>query len=160
MTAASRLRAIEDGQTGIARKVLAAVPLVEHWTVGKIIGELRRTGCNAEVSIVEGCLTSLVESGLVRRPQVGVFQRVPIPAEPARSAAEELETPPAPRQPPDLLERWGRIGAALRERATQLVALADDIDAAALETAEQLAKAGAGDEQLRKLRALLKAVVE
>lgn len=159
---AARLRRIEEQQTGIARKVLAAVPIAEFWTDAQVVAELFRQGMRADPSIVSGCLADLYGQGLVKRAG-NSFQRVDIPDEdpaPTKVAAIGLASPAQPKPSGDVLEQLGAIGARLRERAAQLSALADDLDAAALEAAEQIARAGEGGEQLRKLRAMLKGLVE
>lgn len=154
---ASRIARLEQGLTSIARKVLEVVPIAEPWPSSSIMAVLKRNGQNIAQPVLDGVLQSLKDDGLVRE-RLGMFQRVyKAPEDDSSDAGDEPATAPgavvkiAPA--PDLLTRWGSIAGRLR-------ALADDIDAAALESAEQFERADADGEQLRKLRALLKGIAE
>lgn len=170
---ASRLQAIEAGQTGIARKVLDAVPIAEAWAPAKIMAEVRRHGTNLDLRIFEGCMTSLVDAGLVRQTGGGAFQRVAAKVRTMTEQADDLVRSvedygaPAvaaaavpPKDAPELIERFERIGAHLRSFAKAFSVMADEIETLALEASEQIAKAGEGDEQLRKLRDVLQGLVK
>lgn len=73
----AKLKSVESGLTGMAKKVLDSVPIAEAWTRQQISQELARKGSNPESRVVGGCLDSLVASGLVREPRPGNFVRAP-----------------------------------------------------------------------------------
>lgn len=60
-----RARAILNGQTAVARRVFALVPLHESRSSRDIYRELSSTG-NLNLAVVTGCLKDLVANGLVR----------------------------------------------------------------------------------------------
>ncbi len=69
-------------QSVIARKVFAAVPAQEAWSSKKIYQELMRIGSSTrDVRVVEGCLNTLVEVGLVQEIVHGSFIRIQPKAE-------------------------------------------------------------------------------
>lgn len=73
----TRYDALVNSLTGIARKVFNAVPAREHWTSKEIYAELRRNGhTTADLRIIQGCLDSLVDTGLVREFGNGEFCRI------------------------------------------------------------------------------------
>jgi hypothetical protein len=66
-------------QTAIAQKVFAAIPKSEAWTARKIYAELRRLDAKVrDVRLVEGCINTLIESGLVNEHPRGHFIRTPV----------------------------------------------------------------------------------
>ena len=157
---ATRVRILENQQTGIARKVYEAVPINEQWPTKQIVAELHRQGLVRDFSIVEGCLNSLKESGLIKEMSRGYFQR----ARPKVEAEKEAPTMSKPLNPvlspadvplstkqTDPVNRLADIGTKLRELSKMFLGLADDIDNAALALDE---KAAGNDEELAKLRQL------
>jgi hypothetical protein len=73
----SRYDALVASLTSIAHKVFLAVPAQERWPVKAIYAELRRTNAtSADVRVIEGCVDSLVDTGLVREGPTGFFSRV------------------------------------------------------------------------------------
>lgn len=148
-----RLNRIADQQTGIARKVLDAVPIAEEWTTSAVSRELFRVGTRIDKDTLEGCLQSLKESGLVKEPHAGHWRRVHV------ERAEEPETAPGAKVKfvrVDPLDRMATLTATLRERASQLLMLADEIDAAAIAMEEERAAGSASDQKLRQLQSLLR----
>lgn len=66
-------------QTAIARKVYQAIPIEEAWTHIEIYREfVRLHGTSVEVRTVGGCVSSLVDSGLVRQVQRDRYRREPV----------------------------------------------------------------------------------
>src|SRR4051812_10139518 len=74
-----RLAQAERALSGIAKRVLEAVPISEPWTVGQICTELRRHATRVDMAVVMGCLRTHVGAGLVREPTQLNFIRVQVP---------------------------------------------------------------------------------
>ena len=73
-----RTQALLSGQTAISTKVYNCVPIESAWTTAQIHGELRRQGVNRDPRTVRGCLSSLLEDGLVREPIADHYIRTPV----------------------------------------------------------------------------------
>lgn len=157
---AARIRILENQQTGVAKKVYSAVPINEAWPSKQIVMELSRQGQVRDFSIIEGCLNSLKEIGLVRETSPGHFQRVKpkptIEKETDAMATKPLNpvipsTSPVKGEPTEPMDRLVAIGTKLRGLSQTFIELAEDIDEAALAFEE---KASCNDEELAKLRQL------
>src|SRR3546814_10004720 len=61
-----RMRAIEEGQTGIAKKVLSSVPIQESWTARQIVSDIARSGSRPEIGRAHVC-TPVTNAHLVCR---------------------------------------------------------------------------------------------
>ena len=148
---ATRIRILENQQTGIAKKVYGAVPINEAWPSKAIVMELTRQGQVRDFSIIEGCLNTLKEVGLIRETSPGHFQRVK-PKPTIEKEAKPMSTKPLnPAIPPEPMDRLVAIGTKLRGLSKMVLELADDIDEATLAFEE---KASGNDEELAKLRQL------
>ncbi|RZS80635.1 hypothetical protein [Pigmentiphaga kullae] len=147
------------GQTAVAQKVYAAVPIRSTFTVGEIAAALKKqSGAGLDIRTLRGCLGRLAEAGLVREPVPGSFRRVEIKEKDQTSMPDMSDTPvpalcPEPlfrqQRRQDPIDIWTGISAKLR-------ALADEIDAAALSTGEVSQATAAELEKFRQLKALLK----
>lgn len=156
----SRLRLREAQQTTTARKVLDAVPIAEAWPTHSVIAELTRQGMKYSPSVVEGCLNSLKDDGLVKEVHKGEWQRVHVPV---KESGVDTASPDGAdalafavmtrKQAPDLLTRVEGISSRLR-------ALADEIDSVALQCAEEIDAAKAGSIRFDQLKRLLKDVIQ
>ena len=138
----ARLRAIENSQTSIAKKVLSCVPIQEAWTQHQIKMELHRSGSRTDPRIIEGCLNTLLESGLIKEPTRGSFQRIHIPD--VQKDEPAVAQPQPEKKPVDPLSRLATVAETLRE-------LADDLEDIALEVTQTRSS---NDEELEKLRTL------
>lgn len=151
---ATRIRILENQQTGVAKKVYGAVPINEAWPSRQIVMELSRQGQVRDFSIIEGCLNTLKEVGLIREVAPGHFQRVK-PKPTVEKEAEPMSTkplnPPTKSEPAEPVDRLAAIGTKLRGLSQTFLELADDIDEAALAFEE---KTSGNDEELAKLRQL------
>ena len=151
---ATRIRILENQQTGVAKKVYGAVPINEAWPSKSIVAELTRQGQVRDFSIVEGCLNTLKEVGLIRETAPGYFQRVK-PKPTVEKEAEPMTTKPLNQptksEPTEPVDRLAAIGTKLRGLSQMFLELADDIDEATLAFEE---KASGNDEELAKLRQL------
>ena len=151
---ATRIRILENQQTGVAKKVYGAVPINEAWPSKQIVMELSRQGQVRDFSIIEGCLNTLKEVGLIKEVAPGHFQRVkpkPTTEKEAELMAVTPPKPPAKAEPTEPMDRLVAIGTKLRGLSQMFVELAEDIDEAALAFEE---KASGNDEELAKLRQL------
>jgi hypothetical protein len=64
-------------QSSVAQKVFEAVPMQEVWSSQQIHGALQRTTRSTmDYKILQGCLNTLKEAGLVHEPKAGCFERV------------------------------------------------------------------------------------
>lgn len=164
----ARLEELERSLTGIARKVLGVVPTSTEWFAKEIHSELSRTGTSIERRVVDGCLTSLIASGLVREPAPGKFIRVgpkPVitPAAEARemsrtlilAAAASPEPAPTPREPLDVL---AEAAASMRAFGKSFSDLAVQIEEAAVAIEERAEVSAADAAKLRQLQTLLKSL--
>ena len=151
---ATRIRILENQQTGVAKKVYGAVPINEAWPSKQIVMELSRQGQVRDFSIIEGCLNTLKEVGLIRETAPGYFQRVK-PKPTVEKEAEPMTTKPLNQptksEPTEPVDRLAAIGTKLRGLSQMFLELADDIDEAALAFEE---KTSGNDEELAKLRQL------
>lgn len=145
MNSNARMRAIEEGQTGIAKKVLASVPIQETWTAHQIISDIARSGSRPDPHIVEGCLNTLCDSGLVRERPRGYFQRV----KPKEEKVASIASAPQQKEPIDPLAKLGNIASSLRTLADELEDVALAIEEKHAGATEELAK-------LRQLKTLLR----
>ena len=151
---ATRIRILENQQTGVAKKVYGAVPINEAWPSKLIVAELTRQGQVRDFPIVEGCLNTLKEVGLIRETAPGYFQRVKPKPTTEKEAELMAVTPPKPSaksEPTEPVDRLAAIGTKLRSMSKVFLELADDIDEATLAFEE---KASGNDEELAKLRQL------
>ena len=151
---ATRIRILENQQTGVAKKVYGAVPINEAWPSKQIVMELSRQGQVRDFSIIEGCLNTLKEVGLIKEVAPGHFQRVK-PKPTVEKEAEPMTTKPLNQptksEPTEPVDRLAAIGTKLRGLSQMFLELADDIDEAALAFEE---KTSGNDEELAKLRQL------
>ena len=151
---ATRIRILENQQTGVAKKVYGAVPINEAWPSKSIVAELTRQGQVRDFPIVEGCLNTLKEVGLIRETAPGYFQRVKPKPTTEKEAELMATTPPKPSaksESTEPVDRLAAIGTKLRGLSQMFLELADDIDEATLAFEE---KASGNDEELAKLRQL------
>ena len=151
---ATRIRILENQQTGVAKKVYGAVPINEAWPSKSIVAELTRQGQVRDFSIIEGCLNTLKEVGLIKEMAPGHFHRVkpkPTVEKEAEPMAAKTLTTPTKGEPTEPVDRLAAIGTKLRGLSQMFLELADDIDEATLAFEE---KASGNDEELAKLRQL------
>lgn len=153
-----RIRRLEDGLSGVARKVLDAVPISEAWTVHAIAGEMRRaTGSSYEHRLVVGCLESLKSSGLVREYSRGKFIRVRAKEEsnvldmPKIIKAVESVDQKASKPKPGISEMLGTLSASLLESAGMVDDIIKEFQAERAKHESEIAK-------LRQLQELLKGI--
>lgn len=169
----ARIRALESGLNGSAKRVYAAVPMVEAWTPQQICADLARQQTPIERRIVDGCLAHLCELGLVRKPNHGQFQRIApkVAAQRAEAEAEEIteqeEDMPNSKPAPvpaadDRLGSSGSMAAKIRSFGARVHAecnaLATEVEEHALALEQSVAAATADSARLKQLQALLRGI--
>lgn len=157
MMSAARLKQLEAGQTSMARKVLDAVPKAEIWSIAQITTELGRVGNNMTRSVVEGCLRTLVEAGLVQELQGG-FRRVAARPEPQPVASTTIKlasvpTQEAPVQTP--MEKLVVLAADLRSLAAEAESMAVRVEELGVELDDKLKAVDEEGATFRQLKVLL-----
>ena len=166
----AKLAKAEQAVNGIAEKVLGATPIQEAWSLTKIVGELKRTGCNVSIDVALGCLSTMSRSGLVKEVEPRTFQRVTAKARAPLAVVERVDEVkeqapvPAPAVAPpktdsrDTLTKLADLSAGLRGMAQQFAALATAIDDVAFEVEERIAGHAEDSKTLAQLRTLLKGI--
>lgn len=161
----SKFEQAHRGLSSIAKKVFESVPISEAWNAPAISAEMRRLGSGgADSRVVLGCLNTLIESGLVKEVSKGTFQRIEIreraepvvtskPMEPSPMSIRAIQpvVVQAVTQSVTPIDRLSKFAIRLRE-------LANDMETAALELAEQAEKNDAETSKMRQLQQLLKSL--
>jgi hypothetical protein len=153
---ATKFQAMHKSLTAIAQKVYAAVPASEPWSVSFIHSEIQRNGgTTRDYRVVQGCLSSLKDSGLISEPQRGVFIRVGVkPEKETIVQSNPIGIPVATNQTPVVRSPM----VILSDISTRFRELADAVDTAALEIDELFTAKSAGAEKLAQLQQLLKSI--
>lgn len=168
----AKLKSRLDGQTSIAKKVYECVPAQEFWSAGQICEELGRKGQTPNKRVVEGCLSTLKESGLVLEQGHGYFKAIVLKKKPTLEAVpfavytadsnEEVEVntvkavekkPVVKRSPIEILSG---LASKIENMMDEMDDLKKEIEDAALEITEQMQADDDKIKQLRQLQALLK----
>lgn len=158
MISQSKFQVIHRQLSGIAQKVYAAVPCETPWAVSYIHSEMQRLGSSTrDVRVVQGCLNSLKDAGLIQETSKGLFVRAqvkPTPiAEPNQkeqpvTQQQTIVKPKTPRNPM----------AILNELAAKCKALQDEMEMAALEIDEYVTAKDGDAAKLKQLQTLLKSL--
>lgn len=172
----ARFDSLYRGVSDQAKRVYQAVPITEQWTSAQVIAEINRTGRSCEQRVVQGCLASLKESGLIKEPSIGHWIRTevrtkqlhaitPMKTVPKFNPPKEEETPVANNVQPitqktdaTALERISGLSAQLAPIISDLQKLAADIEATAIEIEEQIDKVHKDYAKLKQFQELLKAI--
>lgn len=165
----ARFNAVYSGLTSIARKVYDATPIASEWTASAICAELRRNGINVNLKTVQGCLSSLIGSGLVDERKLGHFIRTPVRA--AKTVTSEMKTVHAMSAPQENLElplntktpaartpidELAELMAEAEKISNDAKKLAENIIVVGSRVEEQMAKDRSDLARLRQLQNLLK----
>ena len=151
----ARLMEAERNLTGIARKVLAHVPLETPADASAIASDLIKSGHNFSRPVVDGCLQSLVADGLVKAVPGGVYLRV-------QAKRRELQAVPAPAAAPAAPPQLETLAELLEVAAADALALATRLEAAAArarESEQAYRTVIADNEKAQQLRDLLKSML-
>ena len=154
-----------QGQTGIAKKVYDCVPIAEAWSSFQVMTAMRNmTGSTPDSRIVSGCLSSLVDAGLIKKTSRDSFQRIPVEpktktqepkmAEPAK----KIETPAEPKRTASPLEMLGELATEIVGVAEHMKRLASRVEDVALAVEQERESSAKSMESYRQLKALLKSL--
>ena len=146
----ARQQVLLSGQTAVAKKVFEVVPIQDAWDHRQIQGALQRaTRSTLDFRIMQGCLNTLKQAGLINEPRSGYFERVKL-REPTQKMSTKINGEAAHDG-----ERCASVDM-LSELAERARTLAIDLDAAADAIAEEHASNAQALQKLDSLRALLK----
>lgn len=156
---------ILTGLSSIARKIYDFIPILEEWSAVQIAAESKRKGHNIDIVTLRGCLSSLVNSGVVKELPGGKFSRIlprPKAIAQVKRKEEDLMTKPeaakpAPRRPTEIL---GQLASRVSQLAADAKKLGSDIEAAAIEMEDQMKATSEEIEALRQLRSILNVIRE
>ena len=172
---AAKLKIKLDGQTSLAKKVYECTPAQELWSAGQICDEMRRKGQVPNKRLVEGCLNTLKDSGLVVEQGQGLFKAIVIKKKPTifietendvipfaayqAGSEEEVEVNTVKkietkRKTP--IEILSGLATKIENVMDDLDDLKKEIEDAALEITDQMSADDDKIKQLRQLQALLK----
>ncbi len=151
-----RAMRVLEGQTTAAQRVFKAVPKQEFWSLGQISNEMERVAKhNMTKSEISGCLRCLVEAGLVVEAGQLTFRSNVKPPKPAAIQEASVVTAPPKKSPiakPSLMDQLFGL-------ATDLRAVAEKIEATAMEVDSAIIEAGKGNEQLKALQSTLRGLL-
>lgn len=169
MAKESRIEALLQGQTGVARKLYECVPINDAWTEFQIVMEMRRiTGSTPDMKVARGCLRDLADAGLIQRTgdryRCTPIQEKPQQKEvamPAVKPATQAAKIAAAQSPIDLLgDIAGSIVALSKSVGEQLQQIAKRVEDAALQIEQGQEASAANLEKLRQLQSLLRSIGE
>ncbi len=172
------------GQSSIASKVYNAVPTAQAWSSTQIYGALgRATNARPDISIVRGCINSLIAAGVVREIEADRFQRVRVrksqPSEDSNGVMPEtstggnvsssqgrptlvLATQREEQKPdgvrPSPIDLLAVIAGRLSDIGKQVTAIVSDLENAALVIEEGITEHTENFDKLHQLQALLKSL--
>lgn len=145
---AARQQVLLSGQTAVAKKVFEVVPIQDAWDHRQIQSALQRaTRSTLDFRIMQGCLNTLKQAGLINEPRSGYFERIKL-----REATPKMTTKPNDDPSRETCASMDML-SELAERARTL---AIDLDAAADAIAEENAANAHALQKLDSLRELLK----
>ncbi|MCO6057327.1 hypothetical protein NG726_11660 [Pseudomonas sp. MOB-449] len=153
-----------QGQSGIAKKVYECVPIAESWSSFQVMTAMRNlTGSTPDSRIVSGCLSTLVDSGLVKKSGRDQYQRIPVeqkqkPEEPKMTAPakKQSEVSAVPVRKATPLEMLGELAGEIVGMAEHMKRLAARVEDVALAVEQDRESHSEELGKLRQLQALLK----
>ena len=162
MKTEAQINRILDTQTSIARHVYEAVPIGSQWATNQIWGEMKRLNHNIDMRRLEGCLSTLVGSKLIKERPKGFYQRVPVRqtvtlkvGSPEAHQIKTEEKPMAEKQAREPVTIMAEITAEMNGLVKDMTELAERFEIAALEMQESIEKSTAEDQELVELKRLL-----
>lgn len=145
----TRQQVLLNGQTNVAKKVFQVVPIQEAWTAHAIQQAFyRATRSMVDFRILQGCLNTLKQAGLICEPSPAHFERIK-----TRETIEKMS--PKSNDETAQVSHSASVDM-LAELAERARTLAIDLDAAADAIAEEHASNAHALQKLESLRALLK----
>lgn len=149
-----RAQNILSGQSNLARKVFAAVPMQEFWSIGQISNEMNRVEKHSiSKGEITGCLRTLVDAGLITEAGMLTFRSNVKPPKLALPKEEPMHPKLKPEAPkPTFMDRAFELATTLRKAAEQLEQLGMEVDTA-------LKDAGKGDEKFKQMQETLRGLL-
>lgn len=152
-------------QTGLARKVYNVVPIQAIWGEHAILSALRTAGVSAGPHTVRACLRDMKESGLVREPSRGQFQRTPVTPKILKPISEPTMHPVkevVKKSTPTPLDLLGALSAELvivgNEFHQRLKSMANRVEEVALSIETQREADANAMAKVQQLQTLLKEI--
>ncbi len=164
MKTEAQVKQILAQQTGIAQHVYDAVPIQRQWTSKQILGEMKRNNHAIDLRRLEGCLSSLVDSKLIKHTGEFYQRCATRTAVTLKSGdwTDDLpsfdnleETTVANRKPREPIAIVGDLTADMHGIIKRMTNLAEKFEVAALELQEYTEQSKAETEELRELQRLL-----
>lgn len=178
MISQSRFNSRFAGLNSVAKKVYAATPIAEPWTVQQICTELVRLGTPMELRVVHGSLGAMTDMDLLKEPSKNCYIREQVRAvNPKQATAMEIAMTkantatatapaPAPVTKPTLkvpvtktatpLEQLNDLAQRVNRLSTEIAQVVEDISEAIIVVQVQQEADAAELAQLRQLKAVLK----
>jgi hypothetical protein len=160
-----------QGQNGVAKKVYDCVPIAESWSSFQVMSAMRSlTGSTPDARIVSGCLSRLVDSGLVKKTGRDSYQRAPVeqkqkPEEPKMPAPAKKQTEVSSAAPCNAMQRQSAPLEMLSELAGEIVGMAEHlkrlasrVEDVALAVEQERESNSENLEKLRQLQSILKSL--
>jgi hypothetical protein len=147
-------------QTTIAQRVFDCVPASEVWTLADILREYTRVrgGLLIQKDVAEGCLSALIEGGLVKKSSGGYIRAYQVPIPPPPTLHLHKENPVTAQATTEATKKDPL--AKLASAADYLRRLANEIDEAALEAQQMIdAAKSEGSGKLESVRAALRGLL-
>lgn len=164
----ARMRAIENGLNGLAKKVYAIIPVDQPVSVSDIIRLCAEKGSKIDHRVGQGCIATLIDKGLVRGAERDTFQRVPPKPVIVRPGKDEPSDPadaatPAPAddqaaKDASPLERLAALEGKVRTVSTELTALAHELGNVAVDVEEFVERVKTDNAKVAQLKELLKSL--
>lgn len=146
----ARAQSILSGQSRLAQRVFAAVPIQAFWDVQQISAEISRMGAhNLSKAEITGCLRTLVDAGLINETASLTFRSA---VKPPKESPVTAPTPKPVAPKKTLMEQLFTVATSLRTAAEEIETLAMEVDTAIVE-------AGQGNETLKQLQATLRGLI-
>ena len=159
----ARFKAVFNGQSAIAKKVFDSVPKDTYWAAGRIANEMSAIhGANPGINIINGCLNTLLKSGLVIEGSPGLFSKVSIKKKAAiqnkeyEFAMKPLEIKMQAKE--NTFDAIREIVIKFMDVAKTINHLASEIDARISDAEKQVADNEKDTEKLKQLQLLLKSL--
>ncbi|CAB4134781.1 hypothetical protein UFOVP274_61 [uncultured Caudovirales phage] len=168
----AKFNSIYQGLTSVSRKVYNAVPIGESWTPAWIASEIGRTGTAPEMKIIQGCLTSLKDNGLISETPLGKFSRKAVKMTPVikpeeikvfkhKPAVTVIKAEPVEEETVEIesnIDKLASLAKRTIEVSNMLKILAADIENAALAIEEQNQARDKENAKIQQLVQLLKSL--
>ena len=153
------LKAQLNVMTSLPRLVYDCVPIASPWTSVEITNEVVRKGENQSLSVIERCIAALINTGVVKELTKGKYIRTKVIHKKPDTDSNVISMT-AKTEPQSSLDILVELSGKAFRLAQEVKSLAESIETAALNIAEQTQSSEAQAEKLRQLQKLLKSLGE